>query len=137
MGGAHRLEDANPTIHITWTTQAQAGLQGGQIILQLLWGVVYYFFIIKNYPMLTERQPTEKASDIQNKVAFCGCLDASCDNMCLSLCCFPGRQAQTMHSTGVMDYWPSLILMVLCPFCTLCYTNSCTPLNEKLGGKQQ
>jgi len=35
-----------------------------------------------------------------------------------------------------MDYWPGLVAMFFCPFCTICYTNACTELNPKLGGQK-
>lgn len=106
-------------------------------MIRCLFGVVYYFLIVKNYPPLAGSAPSDAARTIQGKNAISGMLDASCPNCFHALCCTGARGAHTLHSTGVMEYWPAFILMMLCPCCTLCYTNSSTDLNVKLGGAQQ
>merc|ERR1711972_654062 len=69
--------------------------------------------------------------------AISACFSSSLTIILLSYCCRGPRGAHTLHSTGVIEYWPACVLMTFFPCLTLCYTNSFTDLNQKLGGRPQ
>jgi len=116
---------------------------GGRILAQLLFGVLYYCLIVAQYPELDPRwgkvigagAPNDAARQLQRECEVFALFSVSCSNNFFSLCCSGPRGAQTFHATGIMNYWLGLILMSCFPCCTLCYTNACTDLNEKLGGR--
>jgi len=109
----------------TWTTR---------ILVQFLFGVIYYFLIVTKYPKLNGLHPTPEAIKLQSENAVSATLQSSFPNCFYSLCCSGPRAAHTFHSTGVLDYWPGCIAMSLFPCCTLWVVNSFTDLNTKLGG---
>jgi len=114
---------------------AQSGIGlGERIVIQLLFGILYYYLIVEKYPKLDGLKPTEAAIKLQDLDEVSATLHTSLPNCLLSWCCTGPRAAHTFHSTGVLDYWPSCILMSLVPCCTLWAVNSFTDLNEKLGG---
>lgn len=115
------------------------GSAGSRILFQLVFGFIYYFLIVAKYPELEKDQaPTEKAVELQQKDAFRASVggETTFAILCLSYCCSAPRAAHTFHTTGVLTYWPSLILMTCFPCCTLFIMNSFTELNEKLGGEK-
>jgi hypothetical protein len=113
-----------------------AGKNMGRILIQLVFGLLYYFCVITKYPKLNGSVIPDSAKELQNKNEVSAVCEATCSNNCLSCCCSGPRAAHTFHATGILDYWPGCVLMSLLPCCTLWIVNSCTELNEKLGGKQ-
>jgi len=109
----------------TWITR---------ILLQFLFGFIYYFLIVSKYPKLDVFQPTPEAIKLQSENEVMATLQASWTNCFFSWCCSGPRAAHTFHSTDVLGYWSGCILMSLFPCCTLWVVNSCTDLNERLGG---
>jgi hypothetical protein len=107
--------------------------------IQLLFGVLYYFLIVSRYPLLERKEddtPPPNAAALQQKNEISAVCDVSWSNIFHSFCCTGPRAAQTFHSTGVLNYWPSCILMSSFPCCVLWAANSFTNLNKKLGGEQ-
>jgi len=109
----------------TWTTR---------ILVQFLFGVIYYFLVVAKYPKLDGLQPTPEAIQLQSENEVSATFLTSFPNCFFSWCCSGPRAAHTFHSTGVLDFWPGCIAMSLFPCCTLWLVNSFTDLNSKLGG---
>lgn len=110
----------------------------GQAIWQCIYGAIYFFVVVRNYPEL-QGDPTEKAKDTQSKnelTAFCTC-ENSCVINLTSFFCSAGRAAHTYDKVGLMPYWLGLFLSAFCPCGALFYMNACTDLNEKLGGERR
>jgi hypothetical protein len=108
------------------------------VVLQLLYGVVYYYCVVTHYPEL-QGGPTDEAKETQGKnevMAFITCENSLVINL-TALFCPAARAAHTYDKVGVLAYWPALCLSAFCPFCTLCYMNAATDLNEKLGGEKR
>lgn len=116
---------------------ASGGSWGVRIVLQLLFGLLYYSIIVSKYPVLKDAAPTPAAVELQKENEVMATLKTSPPNCLLALCCSGPRAAHTFHATGVMNYWLGLILMTFFPCCTLWGTNSCTNLNETLGGEKR
>lgn len=123
--------------------------QGGsgvfqRVVLQLIYGVIYYFIIVKKYLTLKElpasrEGPLLKSKEVQQMNALKATFSSKMKGpicLCAWLCTGP-RAAHTFHATGVMNYWLGLFLMTCFPCCTLCATNAFTNLNEKLEGERQ
>jgi hypothetical protein len=108
-----------------------------RVVLQLIFGVAYYFLIVKQYPMLESLQPSKEAIELQKCDAVSATLKTSFPNLVLSWCCTGPRAAHTFHSTGILDYWPSCVMMTCFPCCSLWAVNAFTDLNTKLGGEKQ
>jgi len=110
----------------------------GLMIMELIYGLIYYIFIVTRYPKLDADVKLPAAvKEIQQKNEIEACCHTSCPNNCLSWCCIGPRAAHTFHSTGILNYWPSLCLMTFLPRCTLFWANSCTDLNPRLGGEKR
>lgn len=109
----------------SWTTR---------ILIQFLFGAIYYFLIVAKYPKINGLQPTAEAIKLQSENEVSASLKASYPNCFFSYCCSGPRAAHTFHSTDTMDFWPGCIAMSLFPCCTLWLVNSFTDLNAKLGG---
>mmetsp|Transcript_18788 Transcript_18788/g.34000 ORF Transcript_18788/g.34000 Transcript_18788/m.34000 type:complete len:250 (-) Transcript_18788:120-869(-) len=107
-----------------------------RVVTQLLFGLLYYMVIVSKYPQLfAEPSPAAKKLQAVNEVsALCEVSVPIC--ICSWLCSGP-RAAHTFYSTGISDYWCSLLGMSLFPCCVLFVANSCTDLNEKLGGAKR
>jgi len=110
---------------------------GDRVLIQLIFGLIYYFLIVSKYPKMDGLKPTPKAVELQEMNEISATMEASLPNCLLSWCCTGPRAAHTFHSAGVLDYWPGCILMSLLPCCTLWAVNSFTDLNERLGGAQK
>jgi len=108
---------------------------GARMLAQLLYGILYYFCIAANYPKLMG--PTQDSQRLQNVNEACATCQTSSSNCCLSYFCTGPRAAHTFDAAGICGYWPSLLLMTFCPCCTLFFMNSCTDLNERLGGQRK
>jgi len=109
-----------------------------RIAVQLIFGAMYYCVIVSKYPTKFEEYAvTAEAKALQNKDEINATCDTSCPNNFHAFCCSGPRAAHTFHSVGLLDYWAGCILMTLFPCCTLWLTNSCTDLNEKLGGEKR
>lgn len=110
-----------------------------RVITQLVFGLIYYFLIVSKYPELKDTQPSSLAVEVQkeNEVVATFCGKVSLRNCCLSWCCSGSRAAHTFHSVGLLNFWPSVVLMSVVPCCTLWYMNSQTDLNEKVGGERR
>mmetsp|Transcript_13811 Transcript_13811/g.26697 ORF Transcript_13811/g.26697 Transcript_13811/m.26697 type:complete len:243 (+) Transcript_13811:30-758(+) len=104
---------------------------------QLLFGLMYYLLIVKNYPELKDTEPTTLAVDLQKQNEVLALGKVSGPNCILSLCCSGPRAAHTFHSVGELSYWPGLFLMSLLPCCTLWFMNCRSDLNEKIGGQRR
>jgi len=110
-----------------------------RVCLQMIFGVFYWFMIVKHYPMLNHQTPTKRAIELQSMndvVASCSS-KMSVPNFLCAWCCTGPRAAQTFHAVDVMNYWFALVLMSTLPCCTLCMVNAYTDLNEKLGGEKE
>jgi len=119
--------------------EAGGGNAGGgfmRILVQLIYGVIYYFLVANKYPKW-EGEPTESARELMAENEVSAITKASCPNCLLSWCCTGPRAAHTFDAVGVMGYWPGLCLMTCFPCCTLFYANSCTELNPRLGGEKR
>jgi len=99
---------------------------------QVVFAVFYYCTVVSNYPYLYNWNMA--SAELQAMPAPMALIRTSPANCCLSWFCPQARAAMTFDKTGTLDYWLSLVAMFVCPFCTVCYTNACTPLNLKLGG---
>mmetsp|Transcript_128272 Transcript_128272/g.399342 ORF Transcript_128272/g.399342 Transcript_128272/m.399342 type:complete len:249 (-) Transcript_128272:225-971(-) len=108
----------------------------GYYIEQLIYGLIYFALIARNYPKF-EGSPTKEARRIMAVDEMCALGRTTCSNSCLACCCAPGRAAHTLDSTGIMSFWKAFVLMVACPCCTLCYASSCTDMCPKLGGEKR
>jgi len=105
--------------------------------VQLLFGVLYYFLIVRKYPELGEKEANEATKELQAKNEVLSLVEVSPRNCVLSCCCTGPRAAQTFSITGAMNYWLGLFAMTCFPCCTLMCVNSCTEMNEKLGGSKR
>jgi len=113
---------------------------GERVIMQLIFGILYYFIIVKHYPMLADATgdgKIEKAKQLQELDEVSATLEVSFPNCILSWCCTGPRAAHTFHATGILDYWAGCVLMSFCPCLTLWIINSFTELNEKLQGTKK
>jgi len=106
---------------------------------QIIFGIIYYYVIVKHYPKMTEKhQPNDKSRELQEKNEVEATCHTSCPNLFLSWCCTGPRAAHTLYTTGVQEnYGLGLVLMSCVPCCTLAYYNSYSELNEKLGGEKR
>lgn len=107
----------------------------GVRVLQILIGICYYYTIASKYPKL--QAFNDESSEIQRKNEISATFETTCATCLNSFCCPSARAAHTMDATGTLGYWPALCLMIFCPFCTLCYANAFTDMNEKLGGERR
>lgn len=105
------------------------------IILQILFAVAYYYKVVKVYPSFSGT-PTQGSIQLQLESAPSTLSQTSGPNIFLSCCCNSARHAHTMDKVGILDYPMGVCLMMFCPFCTVCYGNAFTQLNEKLGGEK-
>jgi len=128
----------------TWTARMEAHgplrawLEAhGTILVQLLFGVIYYFLIVVKYPKLDHLEPTPEAIKLQSENEVPATLRSSWPNCFFSFFCSGPRAAHTFHSAGVWNFWPGCITMSLCQCCTLWLVNSFTDLNVKLGGERR
>lgn len=124
----------NPLDSIFGSTHALSPGTVAIPILQIIFTIAYYFMVVKHYPYLERATPL--SSQVQNQFALLATFSASWQNCVLSWCCPQARAAHTFSRTVTFDYWFSCIAMFLCPCCTLCYANTCTDLNAKMGGER-
>jgi len=117
--------------------EASGGSSSTRMAIQLLFGVLYYFLIVRKYPELGEKEANEAAKELQAKNEVLSLVEVSPRNCVLSCCCTGPRAAQTFSITGAMNYWLGLFAMTCFPCCTLMCVNSCTEMNEKLGGSKR
>jgi len=108
-----------------------------RILLQLLFGGLYYYLIVSKYPMLDSAKPTTEAIKLQELDELTATFETSIPNCLLSCCCTGPRAAHTFHSAGVLNFWPGCILTSLFPCCMLWWANSFTDLREMLGGAKK
>lgn len=106
-------------------------------IIQLLFGLIYYFIIVRHYPDLDGKEPSEAAKDLQGRNEVSALFEISWKTCLLSCCCTGPRAAHTFAKTETMWYCPGLFLMTMFPCCTLMGVNSCTDMNEKVGGQRR
>jgi len=106
------------------------------VVEQLLFGIIFYFVVVKKYPKLTTASQASQEVLAENPVGHCfsNCFTTNC---LLATCCASARQALNMHATDTMSYWPALFLSVFCPCCTTWYADSFAGMNEKLGGESE
>jgi len=106
-----------------------------RFVVLMIAGFLYWCCIASRYPKLWAPSPTSARLQSENELnATC---QASFANCLYSYICSQARAAHTFDATGTCNYWPSLVLMTLCPCPTLFWMNSCTDLNEKLGGRRK
>jgi len=108
-----------------------------RMMLQLLFGGLYYYLIVSKYPMLDSVKPTTEAIKLQELDELTATFETSIPNCLLSWCCTGPRAAHTFHSAGVLNFWPGCILTSLFPCCMLWWANSFTDLREMLGGAKK
>lgn len=117
-----------------------------RILLQLVFGAIYYVIIVRKYPEMPEgNMPSKDMKRMQDckEMQDQNAIQATCSpnmsfaNAGLAFACSGPRAAHTFHSVGLMNYWLGCCLMTCLPCCTLFYTNACTSLNERLGGEKQ
>jgi len=99
----------------------------------ICFGIFYYFMVVQKYPEL--HMANDESREIQSLGTVAALPQASCSNCMLSWVCSQSRAAHTLDKTGVLSYVPAFIAMLFCPFCTVCYSNMATDLNERLGGE--
>ncbi|CAK0874750.1 unnamed protein product [Prorocentrum cordatum] len=109
------------------------------LTIQLLFAIFYYFLILRKYPKLPEDAQISREVVRFQERCVCEVLCECCavpnrwENICLSCFCHASRTAHTMHTVGVMDFWPGVVLMTILPCCTLWLVHCLTELPEKLG----
>jgi len=107
-----------------------------RVIVQLVFGVAYYYLIVRHYPkLMTHQTPNIEVITLQEKSEVAAVCSTSWPNLFHSFCCSGPRAAHTFHSVGIMSYWLGFLLMTCCPCCTLFLANSFTDLNARLGGE--
>lgn len=118
-------------------------------IIQMIFGVAYWFIVVSKYPKLEDSTPTEKgkeeAKHQQELDPVSSCFQSTCANAFLGCFCMGPRAAHTFHSAGVpkqlgaWTYWPMCCLMsfpwVNC--CLLWLIHSFTDLQEKLQAQKR
>lgn len=110
-----------------------------RIVYQLIFGALYYFLVVTKYPypMKEPLNMPKKAIALQDMDPVSATFEVSLSNCFLSYCCSGPRAAHTFYGTDIAGYWASLICMSIFPCCVLFAANTCTDLNEKLGGQKQ
>eukprot|EP00416_Gambierdiscus_australes_P019308 CAMPEP_0171056782 /NCGR_PEP_ID=MMETSP0766_2-20121228/1309_1 /TAXON_ID=439317 /ORGANISM="Gambierdiscus australes, Strain CAWD 149" /LENGTH=263 /DNA_ID=CAMNT_0011511771 /DNA_START=144 /DNA_END=935 /DNA_ORIENTATION=+ len=110
-----------------------------RVLFQFLFGLVYFYLIVTNYPALPEDAvPPPEAVALQEANEVSATCQVSPPNCILAWCCSGPRAAHTFHTVGIgMNYWIGLVLMTFFPCCTLFAVNSFTQLNERLGGQKR
>jgi len=98
-------------------------------------GFFYWCCIVSKYPKLVG--PSMTSARLQSENELNATCQASFVNCLYSYLCSQARAAHTFDAAGVCNYWPSLLLMSLCPCPTLFFMNSCSNLNERLGGRKK
>mmetsp|Transcript_79729 Transcript_79729/g.145895 ORF Transcript_79729/g.145895 Transcript_79729/m.145895 type:complete len:344 (+) Transcript_79729:93-1124(+) len=112
------------------------GSNGGRVFVQLIFGVIYYFLVVQNFPRLDPSRHVPPAAVELQKQNPLGATLRSTPKVCaLSFLCPGPRAAHTYESTGVMNYWLGLCCMSCFPCCTLFTLNKFTDLNTRLGGE--
>lgn len=106
-----------------------------RILTQLVYGAIYFFCIMTRYPYFMG--PSEASARLEMENEVCATAQTRCPICCLSMFCSGPRAAHTFAATGTCGYWPSLILMSICPCPVLWWANSCTDLNVKLGARKR
>jgi len=119
------------------TAETSSGSSTTRMLVQLLFGVIYYFMIVSKYPELGAKEASQSAKELLSKNEVMALVDVSPRNCVLSCCCTGPRAAHTFAKTGTMNYWGGLLLMSCFPCCTLMAVNSCTDMNEKMGGSRR
>mmetsp|Transcript_28414 Transcript_28414/g.49612 ORF Transcript_28414/g.49612 Transcript_28414/m.49612 type:complete len:304 (-) Transcript_28414:193-1104(-) len=128
---AEAFGDTLRTMH-----NAGQGTNGGRVFLQLIFGVIYYFLVVQNFPRLDPSRHVPPAAVELQKQNPLGATLRSTPKVCaLSFLCPGPRAAHTYESTGVMNYWLGLCCMSCFPCCTLFTLNKFTDLNTRLGGE--
>merc|ERR1719486_366619 len=116
--------------------------QVSRIVIQMVFGILYYITIVSKYPSYKDLpEPNQAAKDLQEINEVSATCQTSVANCLLSWCCSGPRAAHTFYSTIGFNYWAGCILMSCFPCCTLWYMNSFRVngmyLNEKLGGQRR
>mmetsp|Transcript_80947 Transcript_80947/g.143365 ORF Transcript_80947/g.143365 Transcript_80947/m.143365 type:complete len:229 (+) Transcript_80947:68-754(+) len=117
-------------------TTKSSGSLASRVAMQLVFGLIYYMLIVSKYPVLSG-EPTPAARKLQAVDELSALCDVSFPICICSWLCSGPRAAHTFYSTGISDYWCSLLGMSLFPCCVLFVANSFTDLNEKLGGQKR
>jgi hypothetical protein len=114
-------------------------LPSSYIVWNLIYGTIYYFLVVRNYPALAGNEDVSRGAAVmsQSECGACCSGRVSCTNLLLSACCIGPRAAHTFDKAGLLNFWIGLVLMTCCPWFTLCYSNGCTDLNERLGGEKR
>merc|ERR1719181_2459612 len=108
------------------------------VLAQLIFAVLYWFLVVKHYPLARELGPPNKAAkDLQAVDEVTATCHTSWSNLFLSWCCTGPRAAHTFYTTIGFNYWVGCCLTSAFPCCTLWYFNSFTDLNERLGGEKR
>lgn len=112
--------------------------QVSRIVIQMVFGILYYITIVSKYPSYKDLpEPNQAAKDLQEINEVSATCQTSVANCLLSWCCSGPRAAHTFYSTLGLNYFFCCLLMSCFPCCTLWYVNSFTELNEKLGGEKR
>jgi len=106
-----------------------------RFVVLMIFGFLYWCCIVSKYPKLMG--PTPTSARLQNENELNATCQTSFANCLYSWLCSQARAAHTFDSAGVCNYWPSLVLMTLFPCLTLYFMNSCSNLNENLGGRKK
>jgi len=101
-------------------------------------GILWYFIVVKNYPVVDREGQNDKrhGSHVLNQgILDCfGCYGGTLTNCFCAVCCFHARAAQTMHATGVANYWGACCALLTPLFpCVLCWASLGTDMLEKIG----
>lgn len=110
-------------------------------LVQFIFGAVYWFTVVSQYPMITgDKDIPEKVKILQSKNEVTGLGEVTPSVCLMSFCCPAVRMSHNLHSTDTLNYWASLCVMTCFPglmCCAVFLSNSCTPMNEKLGGERR
>jgi hypothetical protein len=123
--------------------EEDAAISMAVFLMQLIFASCYYCMVVSKYPRvdgtedLAEGHP---ARELQSHNEVMGLPEVSASICLMSFCCPATRMSHNLHSTNTLNFWPSLCIMLCFPLwgvcCTLFIANSCTSMNEKLGGER-
>ena len=98
---------------------------------QFIFGVLWYFSIVKGYKKLT-RVPTQvRSAQILEENPLIALRHVGLGNACVSCYCEPSRFALTLDSLGFSQYWCALSFGISCMPFMLCYFMN--PIRKAMG----
>ena len=131
--GADGKTVCNPNQTMDCAVQKAKTDQRNQMIVQAVFGVIFYFLVASKYEAV--KGENAKSTAIMAEGTCCR-IQPGVPCM-LAWCCPAATLAHNLNATGSLNYWVALIGALLCPCCTVWYGASFSEHNEKLGGKKE